>query len=419
MSRRILAVTWTMPPLVFPRSLQISRLLKGLAALGWQIDVLTVHPDDVQGTSDQPFATLYERCYDLHYVRTGENVVVTPLAQRIKRRLRPPANYAEDNFMRRGLAKAKHLIEENDYSALVTFAQPWVDHMLGLTVKTLFPELPWLAHFSDPWADNPFEDENKPQRLAALRDEAAVISAADAVAFVSQETSALVMRKYDTHMARKSLVVPHAFDPELRDALPPYPAPPGQMRIVYTGSIYPGKRTPDVVLRAIARLNAVPGVRNQVSLDFIGYAPPEYPAMLETLGLFGQVRFLGATGYMTALAAASQSSVLLLIDAAADVSVFLPSKIVDYLMFDKPILGLTPVKGASAEFLRHFGHRVAAPDDEEAVYTALLETFLDWQRGTFRSGETVSSGDQYNLYSVAELFHQRLLQLSESSREPQ
>ncbi len=244
MSKRILAVTWTMPPLVYPRSLQISRLLKGLAARGWDIDVLTVDPADVQGTSDLPFASLYEHCYNLHYLRIGEDVVVTPLAQRIRRRLNPPTSYAEDNFMRRGVEAVLDLVGKKEYSALVTFAQPWVDHMLGLAVKKARPQLPWLAHFSDPWADNPFDAENDTPRLAALRDEAAVIAAADAVAFVSEETSTLVMRKYDAKMGRKSLVVPHAFDSDLLAALPHYPAPSGQMRIVYTGSIYPGSERP-------------------------------------------------------------------------------------------------------------------------------------------------------------------------------
>ncbi|WP_208992980.1 hypothetical protein, partial [Roseibium sp. TrichSKD4] len=198
MSQRILVVTWTMPPLVFPRSVQISRLLKGLAGLGWEIDVLTVHPEDVQGTSDPSFAALYEAYYTTHYVRIGEDVVTTPLAQRIKRRLNPPANYSEYNFLRRGFDKVLQLARKNEYSALVTFAQPWVDHMLGLSVKKALPQLPWLAHFSDPWADNPFDTGNEAAHFTALRDEASVIHAADAVAFVSQETSNLVMRKYNT-----------------------------------------------------------------------------------------------------------------------------------------------------------------------------------------------------------------------------
>ena len=43
---------------------------------------------------------------------------------------------------------------------------------------------------------------------------------------------------------------------------------------------------------------------------------------------------------------------LLVIDAPADESLFLPSKLIDYLPARKPILGLTPARGASADLIR-------------------------------------------------------------------
>lgn len=414
MSKRILAVSWTMPPLVFPRSLQISRLLKGLGARGWTIDVVTVHPDDVPGTSDLQFAEIYDDCYNLRYVRTGEDVVVTPLLQRVFRRLKPPPDYHADNFLRRASAEISYLMKRNDYCALVTFGQPWIDHLVGLAVKKQKPELPWLAHFSDPWADNPFDAGEDSALRAALNDEALVLANADAVAFVSEETLELVLRKYDAPMLQKAFVLPHCFDDDLRRALPPYPKAGTQLRIVYTGSVYPGKRTPDVLLRALARLNQEEGVRDLVTVDFVGYVPPDYPAKLEALGLFGQVRFLGQAGYMTALAAASEASALLLIDAAADVSVFLPSKIVDYVMLDKPILGITPLAGASAELLRQFGHPIAAPDDEESVYEVLREFVVRWQSHGLRTTVASSLRSRYDLHSVAGICHKRLTEIIEN-----
>src|SRR5690242_17982215 len=39
---------------------------------------------------------------------------------------------------------------------LVTFGQPMVDHLAGLRIKKKTGTV-WIAHFSDPWADNPFD----------------------------------------------------------------------------------------------------------------------------------------------------------------------------------------------------------------------------------------------------------------------
>ena len=61
---------------------------------------------------------------------------------------------------------------------------------------------------------------------------------------------------------------------------------------------------------------------------------------------------------------------LLVIDAPADDSLFLPSKLIDYLPLGKPILGLTPLRGASADLIRRLGYPVVAPDDEAAIAAA-------------------------------------------------
>lgn len=406
MSKRLLAVSWVMPPLVFPRSLQISRLFKGLAARGWSIDVVTAHPDEVVGTRDERFAAIYDGCYDRVLIHTGESVEVTPLVQRVVRRLNPPADFSLDNFFRRGSREVMRRCESGNYDALVTFGQPWIDHLIGLAVKRRWPQLPWLAHFSDPWADSPYDAGARAAgaQKRALRDEAQVVAAADGVVFVSEETSALVMRKYGEAEAAKAAVLPHAYDVDLLDHVPPYPRSSDQLRLVYTGSFYPGMRMPDAVLRAVARLNATGNARDDLRLDFIGNTPANYPAMLGDMGLFGQVLFLGSVGYMTALSAAAAADALLLIDAPADVGVFLPSKIVDYLMFDKPILGITPLNGASARVLRECGHPVAAPDDDDAIYALLAGALKAWRGGTLGRDLNRTVRSRYDMHHVSAQF---------------
>jgi glycosyltransferase involved in cell wall biosynthesis len=99
-------------------------------------------------------------------------------------------------------------------------------------------------------------------------------------------------------------------------------------------------------------------------------------------GLEAQVRFLPSMPYRESLAAAGAGDVLLVVDAPTeDASPFLPSKLVDYLMFGKPILGLTPAQGVSADLLRQLGQPLAAPDDPAAIAAALADLLASWQRG--------------------------------------
>jgi hypothetical protein len=76
------------------------------------------------------------------------------------------------------------------------------------------------------------------------------------------------------------------------------------------------------------------------------------------------------------------ADVLLLIDAPSQsVSQFLPSKLVDYLPFKKPILGLTPVEGASADLLRRLQCPIVHPDDVPGIVAALTDLLQLWHSG--------------------------------------
>ena len=65
------------------------------------------------------------------------------------------------------------------------------------------------------------------------------------------------------------------------------------------------------------------------------------------------------------------ADLLLIVDAPGEISVFLPSKLVDYIGAGRPICALTP-PGAAARVTREAGGWVADPADAEAGATALL-----------------------------------------------
>jgi hypothetical protein len=68
------------------------------------------------------------------------------------------------------------------------------------------------------------------------------------------------------------------------------------------------------------------------------------------------------------------ADLLLNIEAPFAQSVFLPSKLVDYIGAERPVLGITP-PGTASRVIRTLGGWVAGPDDPEAI-AAILETAL-------------------------------------------
>jgi hypothetical protein len=90
----------------------------------------------------------------------------------------------------------------------------------------------------------------------------------------------------------------------------------------------------------------------------------------------------GELTYAETLEVAARAHVLLLVDTAGErAGMFLPSKLIDYLMFARPILGLTPDASAPASLLRRLGCPCVSPEDADAIATVLQQLLLEHEHG--------------------------------------
>src|SRR5262249_36888574 len=153
-------------------------------------------------------------------------------------------------WIRAATRKARQLAAKDRFDVLVSFGQPWSDHLIARRVRRA-SGLPWVAHFSDPWTDSPYLKGPRWQQRIWRRLEAAVVRDADALVFVTRQTADRVMKKYPESWRRKAHVVPHGFDPAEPAEHIAAPAD-GRLHIVHTGRFYDGVRTPIPMLRALA-----------------------------------------------------------------------------------------------------------------------------------------------------------------------
>jgi len=369
--KRLLALAWCLPPLILPRSIQVSRTLKALRALGWESDAVTAHaslaPWQVR---DQGLAAHYRGCYREWPV--GRLSRANQFLNLVGR-----GRTSDDVWPEAAAAAGLSRLDRQAYDALVTFAQPWSSHAAGLVIKQRHGDLPWLAHFSDPWVDSPYYARLDPQTRARWTElERAVIENADAVVFTTPRIAELVMAKYPPAYGTKAHVVPHGYDPGLLPAGTD-PGPPGRRpRFVYSGSFY-GIRSPRPLFEALLALQKRLPSESLPDIVCQGSSKLRYTVEAWKLGLGRRVRFLPEIGYLDCLAALGQADALLLIDAPARENVFLPSKIVDYFMVDRSIIGVTPLVGASAEVLGSLGCPCVDPDDAAGL-ADLLETAVKY-----------------------------------------
>lgn len=374
---RLLAVSWAMPPLLTPRALQVPRTLNALSRMGWHVTV--IHAGRGLVPPDTPRDPSLVEFFENGYSRAAVGLP-RPAAWRRVFALLARSGLDEAAWLWLAARKVNDLLERERFDALVTFAQPWSDHLIGLEVRRRRP-IPWVAHFSDPWVDNPLLRAKDEKRLPGWRkQEEEVIREASAVVFTTGYTLELVMRKYPAAWRRKAFVVPHGYDPSLLWSLKP--AQRGsRMRLVMTGSFY-SVRTPEPLLEALRRLNQRHQLHDQLEVLLAGAYNERYEALAPRMGLEGVVRVRGTIPYRESLELLNGADVLLVIDApSSEASAFLPSKLIDYLMFAKPILGITPLRGASAELLRSLDCPVVAPEDIAGIARAVEELLERWRAG--------------------------------------
>jgi hypothetical protein len=388
--REMLAVSFAYPPAASPRAVQVARLLKHLKIQTTLVCADYDRKDRVDPTLAHDAERPLANCVRVPFVRSAPRSFVSRVAYRLDL---PLVDKAPDQFVPwkpAVLAAVEELLGAGWYEpdVLVTFGSPMSDHLIGLQLKRRLG-VPWVAHFSDPWADNPFLGYDPLTRRYNRGLEARVLREADRLVFTTDETVELFASKHGPSVAAKSRVLPHAFAPEL---FPASSARDSSALVVrYVGDFY-GRRTPAPLFEALRRLlDAEPAALEGVRFELVG---EKDLGQLEAAGFGtlpeGLVVSCPSVKYVESLGLMREADGLLVIDAPAELSVFLPSKLIDYVGAARPVFGITP-PGAAAGLIRRLGGWVADPSDAGTV-AETLKSFLAFLRGS--SGTPAEWGDR-------------------------
>ena len=377
-------LSYCFPPQAAPRAVQVARLAQYSRLNIRVLCASTRHPElalrkavEVIGFPDTS-PRWWRRAKQLFYLPDSER----PWAERVAKAI-----------------LTKGLVARDD--VLVTFGQPMSDHLAGLRVKRHLG-LPWIAHFSDPWSDNPYLFANPVSRFWLRNMERQVVEAADRLLFTSSETVDLVMAKYPATLRKKASVLPHAFDPQLPEQVARR-EPDGTFVLRYLGNFY-GQRNPRMFVKALALLHREqPEILEKVRIEIIGRWVGHERWSTSKLNLPpGLLTVRKSVSYEESLRLMHTSDALLIIDAPFTHNVFFPSKLVDYLSARRPILALTP-PGTSANIVAASGGVLASPETPESIAAGLAEMITQFRNGSIHAPpeEVV---EYYDARRVAEIF---------------
>lgn len=328
-----------------------------------------------------------------------------------------------DEFIEKTYAKYIELSKKIKFDAIMTRSMPPESQKVGLMIKQINPDIPWIVSLADPIGNNPYETTplilsnrikfiknmylNVPhfflnhickyarsqytKKLSYLHKfEQDVVNKSDIVIVPTVEQGKFIMYK-DEIYNQKCLVVPHSFDKKL------YPNKKDKDNDKFVFSFIGHSdylRSVEPVVRAIKVIKDYnPEFLNKIKVRLVGNIPNNIKNMVYVFFLQDVISIEGSVDYQESLNIMQNSDCLIHVDAYFDVldngSIFFAAKIADYLGAGKPILGITSPLCPAGKIITETGGVCSDKDPYK-----LAKTFMDIVNNP------ISLNDNYKKYDV-------------------
>lgn len=289
--------------------------------------------------------------------------------------------------------------------------RPWTAHLIGLALKLLTGKS-LVVDFRDPWITNPFRLQYSWLKETLERNmERTVIEHADVVIANTEELRTEFAARFPNQPRAKFVSILNGFDPDDYAALPQ--ATPQNsaeyFTVTHTGFLY-GKRDPKTFLEAVKMLVDQPQVdRKRFRVRLIGAVDLPYnlkdylfaKKIDDIVQLCDHVPFKDSLEYMR------QSTILLLLQPGTTTQV--PSKLFEYIGMRKPVLAISPKRGATSSIVRSEGvGEVADPDNAYEIMEALARLYHQWRSSTPLHATYESAYQKFNVKNMTRQLAEQL-----------
>jgi len=290
-------------------------------------------------------------------------------------------------LMNKYVSDALKEFEKGEYQYLFTSIVPGISHIAGAKIKKKHPEVKWIASFSDPFKGSPYKNSDLEGRSIFYKiafnvgafflyndryEEAAVLNA-DKLVFICEEQRDFTLRQYSNYeeLVRKSVIYPLTYIPQWKMYSELLDTPRVENRIrqaVHLGRLY-GLRRIDSFLEALKELKEeIPDLKNKIV--FHQYSEIQAPDVkkIKEYGLDDVFVLHDKVTYQESVRIMKEADILVLFDTlmpGAESQPYLPSKIVEYLMLKKPILGICDDNSPSYRILIEYGFDTVGSEKEK------------------------------------------------------
>ncbi len=281
-------------------------------------------------------------------------------------------------------------IVDNKIDTIITSGPPHSLHLIGLGLKNKL-DLKWFADFRDPWTTIGYHKTLRLSRFAEKKHkklEHKVLNTADTIIV----TSATTKTEFQALTTKPISVITNGYDVESVDVQ----AIDVKFSLAHIGSFL-SDRNPLALWQSLVELSTeIPSFKSDLEIKLIGAVSQE---VLDTINRFELMAYTNNLGYVShaeAIAHQRRSQVLLLIEIdSVDTKSIIPGKLFEYMVSNRPIIGIGPKDSDFAEIIKSTNTGVFFEYDEKERLKSVILTFYN----QFLNGTLQSNGVGLQKYS--------------------
>jgi glycosyltransferase involved in cell wall biosynthesis len=376
---RVLLIAYSFPPDPVPGAQRPAYIARYAPAFGWHATVLT------RSAGIPPFP--------LDIVRAGAS---KPAPSSVAPATNPAAPRSTLRRLLRPLKEAISIPDElalwipvavlcgvremrrRRYDAIVTTALPLSSHVVGACLSRI-TGVPWIADYRDAWSGNPYMPWSHAKRSLQTMLERAVIRCASHLTTVSDP----IARHLEALHGLDVTVIENAYDAAEWDSVPE--ERPAEFSLTYTGTMYAGKRSADLLFRALAELQKEGHpLAAAAQVHFYGHNNESVLEEARRYALEDRVHLHGVVSRVEAMHAQRRSAGLLIfLNMDPATASERGSKYLEYAGARRPMLVFGPPESAMQETVRRarLGWFAA---DSAAAKTSLVELYERYTAGAYQ-----------------------------------
>jgi glycosyltransferase involved in cell wall biosynthesis len=275
----------------------------------------------------------------------------------------------------------KAILKNVDFSQIDyihSFSNPQTAHVIAYEIHKI-TQKPWIAQLYDPWTDSPYRKysysffRKKDQELESL-----VANNAAAIIHTNHIINKKWADRYGEKVIKKSFVLPLTYSNERfqQGKNIPLTRKKDKLIISHIGKLFCDRDLRDVIKALSLLKQEDDSCPQKIVIRVVGQITPHDIKMMKELRCEEFFEIIPYQNKEKLIDYYIESDAFLLIESQQKENVFFPSKLLDYFLYQRPIIGITPQIGETTELLNKSGNIAICNGDIMKLKT-VFSNFID------------------------------------------